>query len=635
MLFILGLEVLAACLFLLPSPAATGHSKTIPRIQNTTFQPQKFSFDKQENTTVLYHEPGTPSVLIGGEDVLYQFNFESRSSKAVNFSATSLSHCEGEATNHCKNYLTVLQKFKGDLLVCGTNAYDPTCWTWDVIRQVKNNTMIGRGFAPFVPDKNHLILFSGNDAYSTVGRTKNNGKMPRFRRVHGKEPFLYTKDNLMENPQYVNIKLVTQEESYKDKIYFFFREDNLEKNVDTDITVSRVAQLCKEDGGGTGGQASSLWSTFLKARLQCSYPESGRFYSRLHDVFFIRCDKTNETRVYGIFSNPWHETAVCVYAMGDIENGFRTSPFKGNANPDKPGIRPGECLANGSKTPTDTFKTASEHPEMLHAIAPVGNRPLFHCHESYRKIVVDQVTAVDGVSYNVLLLATETGAVHKFLEVNRTAVNILEINPFPNATSIHSMELDSVTKRLYITSSQEVVEVPLDWCDGYQQDCQSCVMARDPYCGWTNGTCRSILGIQGRIQQDLADGIAECQAPRAELLRSQMYKQQEEPAKILKGRPSSPHFLSCPVVSHHATYTWLQNNTISHRCLLDRTSQRCIHLINKMTDEDLGTYDCISEEGGSTQIMAQYRMEHDHGNVALVSAWLVVAQVMACLLLLH
>ncbi|XP_069078313.1 semaphorin-7A [Pleurodeles waltl] len=638
MWFIPGLEMLAAYLILLLQPPSTiGNPMTKPRIRDTTFQPRKFSIGKQEGPTVLYHEPGTSSVLVGGADVLYQFDFNLPNMMNFSFNATSLSSCDGETSNHCKNYLTVVQKFKGDLLVCGTNAYNPTCWNWDPIHKVKSNMMTGRGFAPFVPDNNHLVLFSGNDAYSTIGKTKNNGKMPRFRRIYGKEPFLYTKDHLMENPQYVKIKLVTQEESYKDKIYIFFREDNLEQYVDTDITVSRVAQLCKEDGGGTGGQASSMWSTFLKARLQCSCPESGRFYSRLHDIFFTRCEKTKEIRVYGVFSNPWHHTAVCVYTMGDIEDVFRKSPFKGNASPYNLGTRPGECLANGTKTPSDTFKMASEHPEMLYAVLPVGNRPLFQCHELYRKIVVDQVTALDNVTYNVLLMATETGAIHKFLEINGTVVNILEMNPFrvQGPTSIHSMELDSITKRLYITSSEEVVEVPLDQCDVYQQDYQSCVMARDPYCGWANGNCMSVLGIQGRILQNIADGTAEFQLPRVEQLQSQISKQPEETAKILMVKPSSSLFLLCPVVSHHATYTWKQNGRTPHTCLMDQTSQQCIYLNNEMADKDFGIYDCISTEGGSNQTMAQYRIEYDHGNVALVSAWLVVVQVVMFLLLLH
>lgn len=41
-----------------------------------------------------------------------------------------------------------------------------------------------------------------------------------------------------------------QDEAYDDKIYYFFREDNPDKNPEAPLNVSRVAQLCRVRGMG-------------------------------------------------------------------------------------------------------------------------------------------------------------------------------------------------------------------------------------------------------------------------------------------------------------------------------------------------------------------------------------------------
>ncbi|XP_069480688.1 semaphorin-7A [Ambystoma mexicanum] len=622
------LVIAAAACLLLPLPARA-NTKSHARIRALLTGSPRFKYDKEEIMPVLYHEPGSSSVLVGAEDVLYMFDFNStmETKHRVNFTATDLRNCRKEPWMNCKNYLTVLHKFKGQLLICGSNAYNATCW----IGVNKTETMDGSGISPVVPDQNKLLLFSGDDIYSTMSKFWKNGKIPRFRRIKGKEPHLYTKDNLLKNPYYVKIKLMEQEESYKDKIYIFFREDNPEKNVETDVTVSRVAHLCKEDGGGEGGQDSSTWSTFLKAKLECSNPEKGQFYSRLQDLSFIVHEK--ETIVYGVFSNAWHESAICVYTMSDIDRLFRTSAFKGTSNVVASGIRPGECLPGGRKTPAATSKMASDHPEMEQAITPVGRRRLFHSREKYSRIVVDQITAEDSTPYNVLFLTTESGAIHKLVEFNGSVVNILEMRPFKTNITIHSMELDSDKKRLYVTTSHEVVEVPLEWCDVYGKTCNSCTMAMDPYCGWADGRC---VAIRERSKESAVQNIERCPAAlHKTTLLPKGKETTNEDANVFKVKPSSKYFLPCPVSSYHATYSLVQNETVTHSCVLDQDSSQCIYHINKMAMQDSGHYKCVVKENDMVEVMAQYRLELDHGSTVVDSLWLVTTQLAVYLLLLH
>lgn len=50
------------------------------------------------------------------------------------------------------------------------------------------------------------------------------------------------------DPQFIKATIVHQDQAYDDKIYYFFREDNPDKNPEAPLNVSRVAQLCRVSG---------------------------------------------------------------------------------------------------------------------------------------------------------------------------------------------------------------------------------------------------------------------------------------------------------------------------------------------------------------------------------------------------
>lgn len=49
----------------------------------------------------------------------------------------------------------------------------------------------------------------------------------------------------LPDPQFIKATIVHQDQGYDDKIYYFFREDNPDKNPEAPLNVSRVAQLCR------------------------------------------------------------------------------------------------------------------------------------------------------------------------------------------------------------------------------------------------------------------------------------------------------------------------------------------------------------------------------------------------------
>lgn len=61
---------------------------------------------------------------------------------------------------------------------------------------------------------------------------------------------------------------------YGEKVYFFFRESAIENINCGKAVFSRVAQTCKNDQGNYHNE----WTTFFKARLNCSVPGDFPFY---------------------------------------------------------------------------------------------------------------------------------------------------------------------------------------------------------------------------------------------------------------------------------------------------------------------------------------------------------------------
>uniref|UniRef100_A0A8D2NBU4 Sema domain-containing protein n=1 Tax=Zonotrichia albicollis TaxID=44394 RepID=A0A8D2NBU4_ZONAL len=328
----------------------------------------------------------------------------------------------------------------------------------------------GRGIAPFTPDSNTLVVVDGQDIYSTIKKSQQNGKIPRFRRVRGGGE-LYTSDTVMQNPQFVKATTLRHEEPHQDKIYYFFREDNPDKSPEAPRNISRVAQLCK-DRGGTSSLSASKWTTFLKATLICVDPVTKGNFNWLQDVFFVPAGDWRHSKVYGLFTNTWGSSAVCVYSFGDIDNVFRTSRLKGYNGP-TPEVKPGQVREGQEPIPSPVPSGCCSCPRWVSGPG-------------------DTSCPRHPLTGAVPSLSPDKGSIHKVVELPDGVQNIVEIQVFPNKDPIQSMILDHARAVLYVGSSSRVLELPMDMCGAYRNNCHSCVLARDPYCGWANGSCLSL-----------------------------------------------------------------------------------------------------------------------------------------------
>uniref|UniRef100_A0A8C6XYQ2 Semaphorin 7A (JohnMiltonHagen blood group) n=1 Tax=Naja naja TaxID=35670 RepID=A0A8C6XYQ2_NAJNA len=553
---------------------------------------KKFQFNSTEKHIAVYHEEGSSSVFVGAENKLYYYNFEDSTSHVERFDV-NISRCE--TPEQAVNYLTFIGKYQGKVLVCGTNACNPTCWNW--VNGQKESGISAQSLAPFGLEKNSLVLIDGNDIYSTVRKYQYNGRIPRFRRVRGATE-LYTSDTVMKNPEFVKIAPIRQEEAYNDKIYFFFREDNPDWPINplAPRKISRVAQVCKGDKGGNGSFSAAKWTTLLKSMLVCVDSVTNRIFDQLQDVFIVESDQWFQTKIYGLFLNEWRYSAVCVYSVSDISERFRMSPLK-NYTGKTPAVKPGQCLEG--KTPPETFKVIDSYPEVADQM---NGKPIFYSKHHYQHLGVHQVQVADNKNYSVLYLATDKGSIHKVVDLPGGAMNILEIQPFQSQAAILAMILDKSRNELIVASANEVVQLPMASCGAYKNNCGSCVLSRDPYCGWDNEKCTSINKNKASLQSLKHD------VPRNICLNNLTSEGDSSSSYTKNVTLHARYFLNCFQESHYANYTWFHNDQPVAHC--SSGHRHCLHFINNMTAELYGKYSCISKEDWFRQTVITEYLEN-------------------------
>ncbi|KAG7467978.1 hypothetical protein MATL_G00137990 [Megalops atlanticus] len=596
-------------------------SNLTPRVRLTEKEVNFRKWGLPGNTvrTELLQGPQGNSLYVGGHGkLLYikldtsilpeEVDFPKRGDKKSSVNPTASNNCDYDITTlHIAN--------DSHLLVCGTNGYHPQCHF--VNRKPFGSfgeSIAAEGIAPFSVTERAPSVYVGNELYAAAN-SHANGNSLAIRRLGLRSIW---PDTNKKEQRYVSMVLSgPREDPVQDRVYTFLVERNSDTRPEADIWTSWVTQVCAADVGGTKSILQKSWTSRLSARLSCGIPEKRMYFNRLVDVAVLKAERWNDSMVYALFNNSWGMSAVCVYTMGDIDRIFTTSKFRGY-NDNLPSARPGVCVKESTKLPSEVLRLIKDHPEMESPVEPVrGGGPLMVSHRYYRHIRVDGVTGSDGRRHRVLFLSLESGGVHKVLDHDGEAFIIAELQPFPNKTRILNMLLQSSQRKLYVASSSEVVEVDLKSCQGYGDQCVACVQARDPYCSWDRTQCTSASrnGIQDVEQGNHAvctntDGVASPSRSKAQ--------------KIFRW---SKHYLECPMFSSHAQYVW-KHNGADKECV--RTEGSCLLLIDSMTPEHDGSYECVSSEGGYSSTVVEYDLETESGAGGLVASPLASA----CLLLL-
>ncbi|XP_040893453.1 semaphorin-7A isoform X2 [Toxotes jaculatrix] len=588
-------------------------SKNTPRLLSKDSVVGGFEYHVNQKHSVLFYQEDSEEMYVGGTDFVLKLDMDDyHVIEKFPLKTTGQQQCQ---EGPCENVITVIEKFQDSLFVCGTNGHKPQCWK--LFSSVNNQSheivesYEGTGISPFVYTQNSLSLTVEEDLYAAAPLGTDRSSL-QFRRKAGSRTNVWMYENWVTEPTYISASWVKRKEDPEnEKIYIFFREKNSDHSPEADPWISRVARVCKVDEGGSKRFFQNIWTSFLKARLVCGFPEESLYFSRLQDIYVVHAEDWHDTRVYALFTSSWNSTAVCIYSIGMIEDVFENSTFKGY-DKDIPKPRPGTCVKNSKSLPLTTVNMVKDYPEMTDWVHSVHyTAPFYISSNNYTKIVVDQVQAVDQHMYRILLLATDSGKVHKILEAGSEPFIISETQ-LSNSSTIQSVKLDSKKKKLVVGFSEEISIVDLQRCQEYNSSCADCVLARDPYCAWTKSGC--VPTVPGAIQNVMDGKTTVCSRSLEESNTVSRTKRDiESTSPVNLGTMISVHsvplgvpfYLSCPIDSYHAVYTW-EHRGQSSPCL--QMQSNCLHLIPAMAQENYGMYECVSKEKDYTKEVKKYHL---------------------------
>ncbi|XP_074851085.1 semaphorin-6A isoform X2 [Carettochelys insculpta] len=460
---------------------------------------------------------------------------------------------KGKHKDECHNFIKVLLKRNDDtLFICGTNAFNPSCRNYKMdTLDFLGDEFSGMARCPYDAKHANVALFAEGKLYSATVTDFLAIDAVIYRSL-GDSPTLRT---VKHDSKWLKEPYFVQAVDYGDYIYFFFREIAVEYNSMGKVVFPRVAQVCKNDMGGSQRVLEKQWTSFLKARLNCSVPGDSHFYFNILQAVTDVIDINGHDIVLATFSTPYNSipgSAVCAYDMVDIANVF-TGRFKEQKSPDStwtpvpdervPKPRPGCCAGSVSlekyitsnEFPDDTLNFIKTHPLMDEAVPSIVNRPWFlRTMVRYRltKIAVD-TAAGPHQNQTVVFLGSEKGIILKFLARigNSGFLNdslfLEEMNVYnPEKCSydgvedkrIMGMQLDKQSSSLYVAFSTCVIKIPLGRCERHGKCKKACIASRDPYCGWVKegGMCTQLLaGVKLAFEQDIehgnTDGLGDCQ----------------------------------------------------------------------------------------------------------------------------
>lgn len=479
---------------------------------------------------MLYTHMTDEALVVGARNIVYKLTVdELRLKQTLSWDSLEVDRdtctVKGKTLNECQNYIKVLLQYQNEpnqYLICGTNAYKPSCRIYKDERgsyELKIEKP-GLGSAPFSPWHNSTAVLVGEHVFAGTAAD-----------MGGIDPIIYVdyKDPL-RTPQYDSTQLNSPDFvgsfAHRDFVYFFFREGAVEHTNCGKTVFSRVARVCKDDTGGPN-RAKNLWTSFLKARLNCSVPGDYPFYfdeiqavSHLIEGQYghgaiennIEEDK-KDAILYASFStapNAIGGSAVCAFRLRQISDAFGGA-FKEqrdmSANwlpvPDHkvPQPRPGTCSNDTKSLPDSYINFVKKHSLMDDSVPPFFGSPILirtGLISRFTSIAVDpQVGTTDGKTFDVIFVGTTKGRVIKAINAKSAdsrneveTVVVEELQVFDSDVVIKELKVmggglagRKSLGRLAIMSELEIRSVAVQRCDR-ATTCGDCVALQDPYCAW-------------------------------------------------------------------------------------------------------------------------------------------------------
>ncbi|XP_034050176.1 sema domain, transmembrane domain (TM), and cytoplasmic domain, (semaphorin) 6D, like isoform X3 [Thalassophryne amazonica] len=448
---------------------------------------------------------------------------------------------KGKHKEECHNFIKVLVPRNDDLVfICGTNAFNPMCRYYRLDNlEFDGEEINGLARCPFDSKQTNVALFAEGKLYSATVADFQASDAVIYRSLGDGSALRTIKydSKWLKEPHFLHAA------EYGNYVYFFYREIAVEHSNLGKVVYSRVARICKNDLGGSQRVLEKHWTSFVKARLNCSVPGESFFYfdviQSITDIISI----DGVPSVVGVFTTQMNSipgSAVCAFSMVDIEKVF-LGRFKEQKSPDSvwtpfpeeklPKPRPGSCgghspaasFKSSIEFPDDTLQFIKSHPLMDAAVPSIGDEPWFtKTRVRYRltALAVDN-EAGPHKNYTVVFIGSEAGVLKVLAKTTSQSLTdsllLEEMDVFNKAKCLSSREddkrvlslhVDKDTHSLYVAFSSCVIRIPLSRCERHSSCHKSCIASRDPYCGWKpHGSCERIKpGVLNGYEQDVEFG---------------------------------------------------------------------------------------------------------------------------------
>ncbi|TRY53901.1 hypothetical protein DNTS_026477 [Danionella cerebrum] len=423
----------------------------------------------------------------------------------------------GKSEEECQNYIRVLLVNGDRLFTCGTNAFTPICTnrtenavlrTTDLNQltsvmvsavlstsnflELTNLTEVhdqisGMARCPYNPLHNSTALITSSGELYAATAMDFSGRDPAIYRSLGGLPPLRT---AQYNSKWLNEPNFVSSYDIGNFTYFFFRENAVEHDCGRTV-FSRAARVCKNDIGGRF-LLEDTWTTFMKARLNCSRPGEIPFsYNELQGTFLLpelellygetssyNSLKTLMTLVSAT-SNSIAASAVCVFNLSSITQVF-SGPFKyqensrsawlpyPNPNPD---FQCGTIDFGSNVNLTErNLQDAQKFILMHEVVQPIAPVPYFmEDNVRFSHVAVDVVQGKDML-YHIIYLATDYGTIKKVLSpLNQSTGSCLldeiELFPMKRRQPIRSLLILHSRSELFVGVREQVIKIPLMRCN--------------------------------------------------------------------------------------------------------------------------------------------------------------------------
>ncbi|MEE6491538.1 hypothetical protein FKM82_016255 [Ascaphus truei] len=378
----------------------------------------------------------------------------------------------GKQQDECYNYIKVLvPKNDQTLIACGTNSFNPMCRSYTIkTLDQEGEEFNGQARCPFDAKHANVALFADGHLYSATVADFQASDAVIYRSLGEKSPVLRTvkyDSKWLREPHFIHAV------EFGNYVYFFFREISMEYTTLGKVTFSRVARVCKNDMGGSPRVLEKYWTSFLKARLNCSVPGDSFFYFDVLQSISNILTINNRPAVIGVFgtqANSITGSGVCAFYMDDIEKVFngkfkeqKTTESAWTPIPEEkvPTPRPGCCAGFGkaapykasSEFPDETLAFIKSYPLLDEAVPSVTETPWFTKTSSRYKLtqIAADTSAGPSGNYTVLFLGSEEERCNVKTEDRR----------------ILGLQLDRENHALFVAFSSCIIRVPISRCETY------------------------------------------------------------------------------------------------------------------------------------------------------------------------